>query len=458
MASISASGVGSGIDILSLVSQLVEAEKLGPESLLDARESELNSQISAVGTLKSDIATFQDSLAKLTDPDDFVIYANNSSNENTASFTSNSFAKAGSFDITVIKLAAAHKLSTAGFADSDTTEVGTGNLTLANADGDSFALSFAGGGDNTLNQVRDAINNAADNFGVTATIINIDDGVGGTLSKLQITANDTGTSNALTLTADPSLSALDSANLTQIKAADDAVIQIDDPSNQFTSASNTISGAISGIEITAKAVGTTTISTTPDQTGIVENVQGFVDAYNKLQSTFNTVSSYNDGNPGPLFSDSTIRSIKSQITSIVSNSVASSTSSYNSLSAIGITTNNVGLLELDQDDLKTALNANFASVSTVFTATDGITARLDTVLEEYTKFAGLLDTKRDSLNTRLSLIGESRDKLEYRIGKLEARLTAQFIAMDGLVASLNSTGSFLTQQLASLPGFTRSSS
>lgn len=456
---VSASGIGSGIDILGLVSQLVDATRTGPETLLNSRETELNSQVSAIGSLKSEISTFQDSLANLTSASNFIVYANSSSNEDVATVESDSTATPGSYEITVTQLAEAHKLSTASFADSDTTEVGTGNLTIANANGDSFALNFAGGGDNTLNSIRNAINDAGDNFGVTASIITIDDGLGlgGTVNKLILTANDTGEDNALTFTADASLSALDSTNLVSLNDAENAIIEIDDPSNKVISASNTIVNAITGIDITVSELGTTTIGLSQDQDGIVKNVQNFVDAYNQLQSKFNTLSTYNGGDPGPLFSDSTTRSLKSQIAGIISDAVPSVSSSFNSLSALGITTNKFGKLELDDENLKKALDNDFDSVSNVFTASDGITKRLDDSLEEYTKFAGLFDTKRDSLNTRLSLIADSRERLDYRLGKMEARLTAQFIAMDGLVASLNSTGSFLTQQLSNLPGYTRSS-
>ncbi|MGK0442095.1 MAG: flagellar hook-associated protein 2 [Pseudohongiellaceae bacterium] len=454
---IAASGIGSGIDILGLVDQLVNSSRARPEQLLDDRESKLSGQISSIGTLKSAISTFQDSLEKLNDPASFLVYSGSSSDETVATLTAGATAQPGTFGINVTQLAVANKVSTTAFADSDTTAVGTGNLTVANANGDSFMLSFAGSGDNTLDAIAKSINDASDNFGVTATVINIDDGIGGFDSKLVITANETGEDYALTLTADPSLNALDNAtgSLANVTTAKNAIIEIDGVANVFTSQSNKVTGAIDGVTLDLVKLGTTTAIVAADQDGIVENVEAFVDSYNKMIATFNIQTAYNDGEAGPLFSDATIRSLRSQITTTIADTVPSATSSYNSLSALGITTNDNGELSLDSAELKEALDADFDSVSIVFTATDGIATRLDTSVEQYTKFAGLLDSKKDSLNTRLDLVGDARERLEYRIGKMEARLTAQFIAMDGLLASLNSTGSFLTQQLANLPGFTR---
>ena len=449
---ITASGIGSGIDIHGLVAQLVDSERARPEQLLDDRASTLNSQISALGQLKSSISTFQKSLATLTDPAAFIIYSGSSSNESVATLSTDDSAQPGTFNINVTQIAKAHKSSSTLMANANAFEVGTGDLTIENANGDSFTLTFAGGGDNTLNAMRDAINDASDNFGVTATVINIDDGMGGSGSKLVITANETGTDNSLTFTSDPGL------GMSTVTPAANAIVEIDGSSNVYNSQSNTITGAIDGISIEAKTLGTTTISVATDQDAIIESVEEFIEAYNTMRGVFNIQASYNNGSPGALYSDSTVRSLNSQITSIISDTVPSATSAFNSLSSLGITTNENGELSLNSSNLKKALDNDFDAVSVVFTATDGITARLDNTVDEYVKFQGLFDNKNESYNTRLGLIDDARARLDYRIGKLEARLTAQFIAMDGLLATLNTTGSFLTQQLANLPGVVKSSS
>jgi flagellar hook-associated protein 2 len=103
-----------------------------------------------------------------------------------------------------------------------------------------------------------------------------------------------------------------------------------------------------------------------------------------------------------------------------------------------------------------ALNSNANAVATVFAdSIEGITVKMDAIIEEYVKFGGLLSEKTDSLNNRLSLIDDARERLDYRLDKREARLTKQFIAMDALVASINATGDYVTQQLSNLPGFTK---
>lgn len=452
---ISASGVGSGIDILNLVNDLVSAQRIGPEQLLDRRESSLDDQLSALGKLKSALSTFQDSLANFSSLNEFLIYSGSSSDENVATVTADSNAVAGSFNLVLDsnidpthQLASAHKLITAGVADADTTSVGTGNVTIANANGDSFTINVTTGND-TLNEIRDAINTDADNFGVSATVLNVDDGFGGTESRLVLTADDTGADNALTLTADAGISTLDSSNLTQLSAAEDAVFTID--GQTITRASNTVTDVISGVTIELTGEGSATLELATDEGAIVESVQAFVDAFNTLQDVISETTAYQEGNPAPLFSDTTVKSIVSSLRDILVSNVTTSSGTFSALSEIGITTTATGKLELNETELNSALQTDRYSVGQIFTNPDGIVAQLDEKLEPYTQFAGLLDSKTESLNSRKDLIDDARERLDYRLFKLEERLQAQFIAMDGLVQSLNSTGSFLIQQLSSTP-------
>lgn len=452
---IAASGVGSGIDILDLVQQLVAAQRLGPEQLYDSREASLDGQLSALGLVKSSLSVFQDNIANLSTPSSFVAYSAQSSDDTVATATANSNAIDGSFVLRLDsalgdQLATANKVRTAGFADATTTEVGTGDVTISNANGDTFTLNFAGGGDNTLTEIRSAINNAEDNFGVSANIVTVDDGLGGTESRLVLTATDTGEDFALTVSADAGISGLDSANLVELTGAQNAIFSID--GQTASSASNTVTNAISGMTFDLLGEGTTTISIASDLDAIETNVNAFVEAFNSFQGILSSTASYNDGNPGALFGDATIRSLTSSLRSTISDSVASATGTFTSLSSIGITTTESGGLALDSDLLRQALAEDFDSVANIFTAADGIGTSLEATVESYTQFAGLLDTKTDSLNSRISLIDDARERLDYRLGKLEDRLRAQFIAMDALVQSLNSTGSFLTQQLSNLPG------
>jgi flagellar hook-associated protein 2 len=450
---ITASGIGSGIDINGLVADLISAERLRPEQLLNNRESDLNGQISSIGQLKSALSTFQDALKKLTSAADFKIRSASSNDTTVVDIRADQSATPGSYNIEVISLASADKLiSNSAFADSDTTAIGTGNLTIANSNGDSFTLNFAGGGDNTLAQIADRINADANNFGVNATVLNIDGG-----SKLVLTAEDTGLSNALTITTDSidGLANLTNANLTALTSAADGSIKVDNQT--VTISENTVSGVIPGVELELKGSGTTTVSVKFDQEAVADNVQAFVDAYNAVQSKFEELAGYNGGKPGPLFGDTTIKGLESRLRGYIAGSVSGVPSGLNSLSLLGINSSpETGELSLNKDKLLDALNSNANAVATVFAdSIEGITVKMDAIIEEYVKFGGLLSEKTDSLNNRLSLIDDARERLDYRLDKREARLTKQFIAMDALVASINTTGDYVTQQLSNLPGFTK---
>ena len=91
------------------------------------------------------------------------------------------------------------------------------------------------------------------------------------------------------------------------------------------------------------------------------------------------------------------------------------------------------------------------------TFTRGIMDELNGLLDAYLDGTGVLSAKEDGLKVSLDQISDEREALELKLESVEARLIAKFSALDALVARFQSTGNFLTQQLANLPGFERSS-
>jgi flagellar hook-associated protein 2 len=455
---ISVPGIGSGLDINAIVSGLVAAEGDAKTFLLANKRSDTESEISAFGGLKSILSTsVTPPLTFLKSATNFQINTLTSADPSvyTATATSGSVAP-GVFAIEVRDFAEAHKLMTTGFTDEDTV-VGTGTLTIS-VGASSFDVTIDNSNE-TLAGIRSAINDATDNTGVSATIINVDDGAGGTEAKLILSSNDTGTANAITITVDDDdltdtdvsgLSVFDSATqLTQINAAVDAEIYID--GQKVLSSSNTVVDAIQGVTITIvkKDVGNVhDLTVATDTASIKANIELFVSNYNSLRTFMNAVTAFDSeaGTVGVLLGDATIRNISNQIRTQISDTVTGISGQYTTLVDLGITSKSDGTLIIDATKLDTALNTNMDDVSELFSSANGVATKLDSIVNEYTKSDGLLDSKTKGLNDTVDDINEDLADLELTLTALEERLFAQFSALDILMTQLNSTSSFLTQQ------------
>ena len=456
--SISSPGIGSGLDIGNLITQLVTAEGSAKSNRLNLREAEYQGDISAYGSLKSALSIFQTAVKDLQTASDFQLRAAASSNEEVFLVTADESADVSQYGIEVVQLAQANKLITNdGFASTDV--IGSGTLTLTQGTG-SFSISVSG--TDKLTDIRDAINAAADNTGVSAAIINVDDGSGGTESKLVFTANESGLDNAITITAIDSdsnntdalgLSRLVSGNLTEPAAALDGQIKVD---GQLVSSSNNDFGeVIEGVTISSVAIGAgETLTVTTDKEAVTEKINTFIANYNGLIDTFSALGSFNGSTDaaGILIGDATLRGVQNLIRREMSSSVSGLTGSFSTLAEIGLTTGDDGKLSLDSAKLSTVLDEDFDQIGELFSASNGIANTLDNAIEQYVSSAGILDTRTDGLQSRVDDITEQREALDRRLISLESRLLAQFTALDTLVSSLTNQSNFLTQQLANLPG------
>lgn len=456
---ISAQGIGSGLDIGGIVEQLVAAERAPVGNRLNLQEARANSELSAIGTLKSGLATFRDAVATLSDLAEFQKRTTSVDVEGLISGIASSAAVPGSYDIEVLSLASIHKLASRAFADT-VTPIGTGTLSIT-VDGQTSDIDIVDG-TNTLADIRNAINEAADNPGVLATIVTADDG-----AHLIVTSQDTGVDQEITIAVsggdgglvdfefDPGPGPPDP--MTEQQAASDASLEID--GFAITSTRNTVSNAIEGvtIDLLAAAPGTlTTLQIGLDQDAAKAAVNTFVDAYNELVGTISELTAFDAENniAGPLLGDATTRGVKSALRRELSESVSNTGAVFSTLAEIGITTQADGTLELDDDKLTAAISSDFDAVGQLFAQTDnGIAVRMDAILEIVLDGDGQIESREGTLQERLDRIADQREVLDRRMEAVRERLQRQFNAMDQLVAQLNNTSSFLSQQLSRLPNF-----
>lgn len=386
-------GIGSGLDIEGLVTQLVAAERAPVENRLLRRESTLTSELSAFGTLKGALADFQNSVTGLGSLSSFTQRTASSSNSAALGASATPSAAPGSYSVAVDQLAQAQSLASGSFA-SLTDEVGEGTLTLRFGTTDYTAADPGPGtyngftqnperssasitidsSNNTLQGVRDAIN-AAD-AGVTAAIVN--DGGG---FRLLLSSSQTGAANSVEIsvadgdgidTDNAGLSRLafnaGASNLSQTAAATDALFSINGLS--LSSASNTVTEAVDGLTLSLKetAAAPVTVTVGENRDAVREGITDFVEGYNTFVRTAGNLTRFDpeSGNAGPLQGDFSARSVISQVRSAVTSPAEGATGAFSSLAELGITTTGDGTLRIDSTRLDAALQNDFESVAGVF--------------------------------------------------------------------------------------------
>lgn len=393
---LTATGIGSGLDIESLVSQLVAAERSPVESRLVNREASLTAELSGLGSLKNAVAAFQSGFSSLNTLATFGQKGATSSNSDTVTASASQNAAAGDYSIAVLQLASAHSLAS-GTYDSATSEVGTGTITIrfgstdytppdpgpesydgftVNPDRGTATITIDSG-NNTLAGIKDAINGA--DIGVNAVIVN--DGGGyrlllnsvesGADNSLEISISGDGDGNNLDGTGLSALAFNSAAvNLSQTVAAQNAVFSVNGLS--IESSGNVASDVISGVNLTLKQVteSPVTLSITENQGSVSKAIETFVNGYNQFINTYNQLTAYDPetGNAGTLQGDIAARSIASRIKQIIGSVVSGVNGPFSSLSELGITTQDDGTLAIDSARLNEQLSNHFSDVVRVFAA------------------------------------------------------------------------------------------
>jgi len=463
MVSITAAGTGSGLDIETIIETLTEAERAPTQARIDAREIEVQASISAYGSLKGALEDFRSSFSGLSTLSSLAARSASSSDSEIFTATATNAASIGTTDIEVVQLASNNKLiSTANYTGLDDT-VGDGTLSISLGTSN-FNVVITAGTNDTLAGVRDAINDSASNPGISASILTVSDGMGGTNSKLVLTADDSGADNAITVTAtidsdgdtldNSGLSAFINANMNETSPAQNAQIILDnDPLLTIESSTNVFTDAIQGVTITALKAdpgGSETLNISLDGGTIKSKLAEFVASFNTLSDTLDFLTDYDPEaqEAGLLTGDFTTRTIESQIRRTISNVVEGITGEYSSMASIGITTQRDGTLLLDSSILDEALNSDFDGVSELLAGDDGVISDLDDLLNTFLTTGGTLSTRNQTFLDQLDDIDAQREQLDRRITSFEERIRRQYTSLDILVGQLQNTGNFVTEQLS----------
>lgn len=465
----SALGIGSGLDANSIVSQLMAVEQQ-PLTLLDKQEASYQAQITTLGTIKGAVSSLQTAAQALASLN-AASYRATASDSSILTATSDGTAVAGSYPVAVDFLAQPQKLIASGQASS-TAAIGSGatttltftfgtisNGSLSNGiySNANFTANAAktpvsvtiGNTNNTLSGIRDAINAA--NIGVTATIVN--DGSGSPY-RLVLTSNDTGAANSMKITvsgdaAIGSLLAYDptaTQNLSQTLAAQNAQLSVDGVN--VTSASNSVSGAIQGVTLNLLAQttsGPVTVTVQRDTSSITSALNSLVQAYNGANHSIASATAKG----ATLQGDWGVLSLELRVRSILGDS-QNPGGTYTTLSQLGISFQDDGSLALDSSKLSAALAANPSDVTALVTAVGNV---LNTATTGMLGTSGPIASETDGINRSIADIDSRRTAMQQQLAMIQTQYQQQFSALDTLISSMNQTSTFLTQQLANLQSF-----
>lgn len=475
MASISSLGAGSGLDLSGILNNLMSVEQQ-PLVNLQRKEASYQARISALGSLKGVLSSLQTAASNFlpasgqTAAEKFASFSASVADTTIASATASSKAVPGTYALEVNKLAQSQRLATATpgtpaaspYANADapiaagTLKIEFGSLTGGTYIGDGTrTLEIEITSENaTLGGLQKAINAA--NGGISATIVT---GTAG--AQLVLTSKDTGTKNVMQLSGlagfdyDPVAA---TGGLTQDAAqggreAQNAEFKINNIAG--TSSSNTVTDAIDGVTINlakTNSGSTTNLTVNKDTTaGITSALNAFIKSYNDANKTISSLGAYDEKTKiaGPLQGQAVVRSTQTQLRSLVFNTAAGGDGAYQRLSDLGIAFDKNGALALDSSKLSKALAADYDGVVKLVTK---VGDSFKSSLENIVGTSGTLTGLTDSVNRMIKDLNSRTSVLTKRLTQIEDRYRQQFSSLDTLIAGMKQTSTYLSQQLANLPG------
>ncbi|HKT30467.1 flagellar filament capping protein FliD [Dyella sp.] len=446
---LSSLGLGTGLDVNSIIQALVNAQEAGPQAQITNQTNQDNNKIAGLTALQTSLSGLQSALNELTSSTTYSTFTTTLSNTSLGTASTLPDASPGTYNINVSQLATAQKSVSAAQPSLATVGTGTLNITVG---GKSVSVSV--GATDTLSSIATSINNASGNPGVTATIVS---GVNG--NQLVLTSASTGTANAFSVSASSDSSsgvtALASALNTPSTAAANAQLTIDGIA--VSSPTNSVSGALTGVTLNLSTTGSSQLTVAQSTTPISTAVNDFVSAYNTYASTVNQLQSYNSTTKvaGVLLGDATLSAVQSQISHVLGSTV--SNSSLGSLASLGITRNADGTLVSNSTTLANTLASNPSSVQQLFSGTNGIATQLSTLVTGFNSSTGVLQSRITNLNNDLTGLQTQQTALNARMAVYQQQLVQQYTSLSSLMSSLNNTSSYLTQAMNALTGTSSSS-
>ena len=460
--SISVGGLVSGLDINGMISQLLEVQNR-PITMLQQQEAAYQVELTAYGSLKGELSNLKSALDGLDSVSDMTAFKASVGDTDFVTVSAGNDAAEGSFNLTVTQKADVHKLTSSAFTAAETVGEGTLHIKV----GDATAIDIEVSATDTLENVAQAINDS--DAEVTAGVI-----FDGNDYFLALTGKETGVDSVINITATDAdtfntdtngLSRLVfdkgiTENLVNTQDASDAIITVDGVADIHRS-TNIIDDVIEGITITIDSVPDTpdnqaNLTVSRDTAATIARIDTFVEAHNKLVDFFDAYQKYDAAaeTAGILQGDATTNGIRNRLSRAITGTVAGN-EEFSRLVDLGISLDSDGKLETDSAALTTALDENFDEVLQFFSqdteGSEGFAVGLiDTLEGMLSTTQGALAARTKGIQTSIDNIEDQVERIEYRNQAWESRTRAQFNSLELLLAEYQTTGNYLTQQIAGL--------
>lgn len=436
---ISASGLASGIDTATLVTQLIQLDR-APATVIESNRTKQQTHLSAIKEMNTRLLALRDAIDPLKDSSTFATKTVSSSDSTVVTAKATSAASPGSLTFSVDELASASQVATA----SGAVPTGTGAVWMAIGGGDAFSIDVTTA---TLQGIASAVNAA--NKGVTASVIN--DGNG---ERLLFSSTKTGEANGIAMlygddglaSVLPGLDATDGGQpiMTEVSAAKNAKITVGSGLS-ITSSTNTFDAAIPGLTLTVKAkASAVSVTVAQDSDSVASSIQALVDGYNSAFSYYSANGKYDTATStaGALFADYDLRSQLNAVNAALTKRIPGQADGYATLADVGVTVSSDGTMGIDATKLQDKLAANPDAVASLFKAV-GASA--------YAPMDGLTRSTNGAMALKTSQLQTTIDNMTASIAKIDARLVerkayyqAKFLAMEQTIARLQSQGNYLS--------------
>ena len=471
---LSSAGIGSGLDVSSIITSLMSVEKL-PLTKLQSTATTMQTKLSAFGQVQSFVSTFRDAAAQLQNPDSYAVTTATSSDGTAVSASSTTRAVPGSYAVSVTSLSSTQSsVSATGQFATDADVVGSGSITLSLGTWSTGQTSFTakpgtsdvvipiGASENTLAGIRDKINAA--NAGVSATIVTDASG-----SRLALQSSATGAANGFKVTvADDDLNNTDAAGLSRLafdppsatagmsltQSAANTKASINGIAVETTG--NTLTGVIDGMtfnlsKVTAAPV---TVNVARNTDSVKSLITNFVASYNALSSFLSSATQYNASTQTAalLQGDATTTGLQNQLRSMISQSGTAS-ATFGTLSDVGLEFQKDGRLKVNDVKLGAALaklpelTIAMSKVDSTNASNNGLAKRIASWADGLLSTNGSLTGKAKSIQSQITANQKDQAKFNDRLTGIEARIRAQYTALDSTMANANALSKYVTQQI-----------
>ena len=456
--SLSITGIGSGLDINSIVDALVGAEGAPTENRIKKSLARQTVHISAMGTVKSALSDFQSTLKEISESVELVGQKLTLPETEGITFTQSDRSSPGNYSIEVVSVADRQKNISSGVAPG--TDLGTGTIRVTSNSGDEVDINI-GAGSGSLSGIAQVINENSADTGVSARVMVVKDPAGNDVEKIVFESTNTGVDSSFAVSivsegVGSDLSVLETINMNAVSSSSDSEIKVD--GEIFKSSTNSFSSAISGVDIQVEMASVGAMIAMQIETSsppIKDKLNAFVDAYNKMMGTINKKSEAgSDGNRNALENNSMVRQIKNQIRNSISSSVDVE-GRHVSLAELGIMTNvSSGLLELNEPQMERFLKTESHLVQGLFSQENtGIVDKIRAGFKPFIQTGGIIDVSKNTAESRISSLNIDLGTHEEKMDRFEMSMIQKYTKMDILMAQLTSQNTAISAMMSSIGSY-----